>query len=94
MKRSYTYANNEAVIITRPAAVREVAALRALRSNDSQHFTDISHEGMQMNPHISATMDKMLQRGWKRDKSGFKVFKQNIWTENERVMERIIRDVH
>jgi hypothetical protein len=77
--------------------MREIVALRALRSGDASDFlnTDLSRNGMTMasNPHIRTAVEAMMQRGWIRSKAEFKAFKEDIWSDNNLVVERLLRDL-
>jgi hypothetical protein len=77
--------------------MREIAALRALRSGDASDFlnSDLSRNGMTMasNPYIRAATEAMMRRGWIRRKAEFQGFKEDLWKKNEVVVERLLRDL-
>lgn len=88
MRKSYTYANDDRAVITRPAAMREVAALLALRTGDASEFLN-AHPSSH---HVRDSVHDMMSRGWQRSKEDFQRFKRGIWRENDYVVERLLRD--
>ncbi|KAL0955048.1 hypothetical protein HGRIS_003966 [Hohenbuehelia grisea] len=97
MRESYTYADDDRVVVTRPAAMREIAAIKALRSKNAVEFldSDASHTGhpVSENSHISYLVDEMLSRGWTRTKSEYRSYKEDLWKDNEVVVQRLLRDL-
>lgn len=91
MKESYTYADESRVTINRPAAMGEIAAVQALRSGSAESFWASSQ--VPYNPQVRDHVDRMMRDGWYRSKQGFQDFKKGIFDANERVMERILRDL-
>ncbi|KAJ7227367.1 hypothetical protein GGX14DRAFT_347996 [Mycena pura] len=91
IKNSYTYVKDDRAVVTRPAAMREVEALQALRSRDASYFL----QRMEIPPD-SPTMhaaEAMMRLGWVRSGEESQTFKQDIWRANDRVVERLLRDL-
>jgi len=91
IKAAYTYVNDDRAVVTRPAAMREVEALRALRSGDASFF--LHRTGIPLDSATAQAAEGMVRLGWVRSDEDFQSFKQDIWKANERVVERILRDV-
>jgi hypothetical protein len=91
IKAAYTYVNDDRAVVTRPAAMREVEALRALRSGDASFF--LHRTGIPLDSPTAQAAEGMMRLGWVRSDEEFQSFKQDIWKANERVVERILRDV-
>ncbi|KAJ7485665.1 hypothetical protein FB451DRAFT_1127892 [Mycena latifolia] len=91
IKQSYTYIADDRAVVTRPAAMREVEALRALRSGDPSYFLD--RAGLGMDSPIALAAAAMMRRGWTRSKGDFQSFKQELWDANDRLVERLLRDM-
>ncbi|KAG6830880.1 hypothetical protein H0H92_014245 [Tricholoma furcatifolium] len=96
-RQSYRYADDDRAVVTRPAAMREVEALKALRLGDGSSFFDTPM------PHMSTTLGSnellrnavkaMLHRGWKRTKDELDDFKVDIWRQNDDLAFRLLRDL-
>ncbi|KAJ6546927.1 hypothetical protein B0H19DRAFT_954108 [Mycena capillaripes] len=91
IKRSYTYIDDPRAVVTRPAAMREVEALRALRSGDAAYFLD--RMGIAMDSPTGHAAEAMMRLGWTRSEEESRSFKQDIWNANDRVVERLLRDL-
>lgn len=89
MKASYTYAADDRAVITRPAAMREVAALRALRTSDASEFLS----GVPLSSPMRKAVEEMMVLGWLRPRVHFQAFKDGIWKQNEIVVMRLLRDL-
>jgi hypothetical protein len=87
---AYTYANDDRAVVTRPAAMREVEALRALRTGDASHFYD-RYKILPDSP-VRQSAEEMMHRGWTRSKDDSQSFKEGIWKANDQVVERLLRD--
>lgn len=97
MREAYTYIDDDRAVVTRPAAMREVETLRALRTGDASRFLDADPSGMgftmAQHPSMRKAVDDMMVRGWKREKLEFERFKRGIWNANEEVVKKLLRDL-
>ncbi|KAH6914690.1 hypothetical protein BKA70DRAFT_1368586 [Coprinopsis sp. MPI-PUGE-AT-0042] len=95
LREAYTYIDDDAVTVTRPAVMSEIQAIKALRSGNASAFleSDPSSSGVNMgsHPRVKEDVDRMMREGWIRHKEGFDACKQRAWTENERVMRSILQ---
>ncbi|KAJ7678981.1 hypothetical protein DFH06DRAFT_975171 [Mycena polygramma] len=91
MKKSYTYVNDDRAVVTRPSAMREVEALRALRSGDASYF--LNRTGIPTDSRTARAAEAMLRLGWVRSQDESRAFKEGIWRANDRVVERLLRDL-
>ncbi|KAK0193988.1 hypothetical protein F5146DRAFT_413805 [Armillaria mellea] len=89
MKKAYTYVNDDRVVITRPAAMGEIDAVKALRQGSALDFLEHSD----YNAPIRDSVHRMMRRGWVRNREEVRAFKQSLWERNERVVERMLRDL-
>ncbi|PBK75884.1 hypothetical protein ARMSODRAFT_950233 [Armillaria solidipes] len=89
MKKAYTYVNDDRAVITRPAAMREIDAVKALRQGSALDFLEQSD----YNAPIRDSVHRMMRRGWVRNREEVRAFKQSLWERNERVVERLLRDL-
>ncbi|KAK7033284.1 F-actin-capping protein subunit beta [Favolaschia claudopus] len=62
MRKTYTYVDDERAVVTRPAAMREIEALRALRSGDASYF--LHRTGISMESSTALAAASMLRNGW------------------------------
>jgi hypothetical protein len=97
MREAYTHIDDDRVVITRPAAMREMEAIRALRSGNATAFltSDPTRTGMAIgaHPHIRDSTEKMMHGGWIRSKEGHDIVKKNVWNHNDAVVWKILRDL-
>lgn len=97
MRKAYGYIDDDRVVVTRPAAMHEIHALKALRTGDASFFldSDSATPGRKMRDirGMEKTVRRMLQTGWARSKEKVAQFKQELWQRNEAVVERLIRDL-
>jgi hypothetical protein len=97
MRDAYTYIDDEGVVITRPAVMREVHAIRALRTGTYADFlaSDPSGTGITMGAHpgVEAAVTEMMRAGWVRSKQQFDEFKRGVWGRNDVVVMRMLRDL-
>ncbi|KAJ7261791.1 hypothetical protein B0H12DRAFT_1013318 [Mycena haematopus] len=91
LRNTYTYVDDDRAVVTRPAAMREIEALRALRSGDASYF--LHRTGIPMGSLTAHAASTMLQLGWVRSEDESRAVKQKIWRQNDRVVERILRDL-
>ncbi|KAF7974651.1 hypothetical protein HWV62_11530 [Athelia sp. TMB] len=98
-RNSYSYLDDDRVLVTHPAAMSEVAAtgIKALRTRDASEFlsSDPSGLGLAMGSHagIRQAVVTMLSLGWARPKSGFEEWKAGVWARNDDVVARILSDL-
>ncbi|KAG6919187.1 hypothetical protein DXG01_008485 [Tephrocybe rancida] len=96
-RNSYRYADDDRAVVTRPAAMREVAALKALRTGDASSFFNSPM------PHMNTTMgsnrllqtgvESMLHRGWTRTEKELDAFKIGLWKRNDDLAYRLLNDL-
>ncbi|KAJ6507960.1 hypothetical protein C8R47DRAFT_1236962 [Mycena vitilis] len=91
MKNSYTYVDDDRAVVTRPSAMREVEALRALRSGDASYF--LNRSGISTDSRTARAAEDMLRLGWTKSEEESRAFKEGIWRANDRVVERLLRDL-
>ncbi|KAJ6458883.1 hypothetical protein DFH09DRAFT_1231861 [Mycena vulgaris] len=91
IKRSYAYVSDDRAVVTRPAAMREVEALRALRTGDASYF--LHRTGIPWDSPTAHAAAMMMQLGWVRSEEESRSFKRDIWRANDRVVERLLRDM-
>lgn len=97
MRDLYGYIDDDRVTITRPQALREIFAIEALRIG---HFTPRIESGdsdFYINARVyidefQRDVSAMLQRGWRRSREQFKIFKQELWVANRAAVQRILED--
>ncbi|KAF7345367.1 putative eukaryotic translation initiation factor 5 [Mycena venus] len=61
IRKSYTYLDDDRAVVTRPAAMREVEALRALRTGDAEHF--LQKTGTSWDTPTGQAVEAMIRRG-------------------------------
>ncbi|PPR07644.1 hypothetical protein CVT24_006546 [Panaeolus cyanescens] len=108
VRSAYAYADDDRVMVTRPAVISEVAALRALRIGNMtsfwDHYTQMAAIGdavggdiMKVLPshgiNVYDDLGHMMEAGWRRADAGFESFREGLWKENERVVEKFLRDL-
>jgi hypothetical protein len=97
MRHAYTYIDDDRVVITRPAVVTEMDAIKALRSGNASALlaSDPAESGTPIGSHGRAreAVERMMQEGWVRPREGFMAVKRAIWNENQRVVWRLLRDL-
>jgi hypothetical protein len=89
MRQTYTFLDDDRVIVTRPQALREIFAVKALRTgqwsprpNVQEHLKDVTMHA-----------ERMIEKGWIRSAEQFAEFKEGIWEQNAEVMRRILHDI-
>ncbi|KAH9853389.1 hypothetical protein C2E23DRAFT_822865 [Lenzites betulinus] len=96
-RRTYGYIDDTRAVITRPAAMPEVQALKALRTGDASAFlssdpADIGHPVGDLEP-VRCAVESMMREGWIRDQNGWNDWKTGVWQQNRVVAEKILRDM-
>ncbi|KAG8908193.1 hypothetical protein FRB99_008736 [Tulasnella sp. 403] len=84
LREAYKFLDDAATIV-RPQAISEIQALKALR-------TGIPPQLATNNPMFVADVERMMAQGWRRPREGFEKLKERLWTANEQVIDRILRD--
>ncbi|KAI0766182.1 hypothetical protein BD413DRAFT_481527 [Trametes elegans] len=96
-RRAYGYIDDPRAVITRPAAMPEVQALKALRIGDASAFlaSDPADIGRPVGSlqFVRDDVARMMHEGWIRDKTGWDTWKARVWQKNREVAERILRDM-
>ena len=97
IRESYAHLDDDRVIVTRPAAMSEIAAIRSLRTNNITTFlaSDPAQSGVSFGPHprLRGAAEQMLRASWHRSKEGFDSVKRHIWDQNEAVVTQLVFDV-
>jgi len=97
LREAYTHVDDDKITITRPAAMSEVQAIKALRMGDASTFlaSDPANSGIRLGDHrgIREAVEEMMRKGWIRTKEGFEDCKRKTWEKNEVVMMRILRNL-
>lgn len=105
-RSSYRYAADDRVLITRPAALREVHALQLLRGSaiysDKRRDVDpvqplsklLETYVPKMAGHARIAFERdikrMLELGWERSNEKYGQFKEELWKKNEDLARRMI----
>ena len=96
-RRAYGFIDDDRVVVTRPQAMSEVQALRALRTGDASAFlaSDPAGTGVTMGdiPAVRATVERMMRDGWVKSRSEWEDWREWLWQRNRGVAERILRDL-
>lgn len=97
MRKAYRYIDDDRAVVTRPAAMSEVQALKALRTGNASFFLDSDPTGtgrkMAEIRGLEKAVHDMLETGWTRSKNDLNEFKRQLWEKNEMLAERLIRDM-
>jgi len=97
LREAYTHIDDDKIMITRPAVMNEVQAIKALRTGDASIFltSDPANSGIKLGDHrgIREAVEEMMSKGWIRTKDGYEECKEKTWKKNEIVMMRILRDL-
>ena len=97
MRTTYNHIDDDRVVVTRPAAMSELSALRALRTGDASDFfrnvTASAGSDLGGSLLLRHDVDDMIRKGWRRTNAGFGDVKRRIWAENDRFVERLLRDL-
>lgn len=96
-RRTYGFIDDDRVVVTRPAAMSEVQALRALRTGDASAFlaSDPAGVGMAMGdlPAVRAAVESMMKGGWVKNTQEWERWRAGVWARNDEVTGRILRDL-
>lgn len=98
MRGAYVYVDDDRAVVTRPAAMREIAALKALRTGDASSFleTNIPHTQSTVGSSfpIRKAVDEMLSDGWTRSLKDKENYKRELWRRNDRLAEKLLQGIH
>jgi hypothetical protein len=86
MREAYSFLDDDRVTVTRPQAVREIFAVKALRTGQWSPRTAVKHRENE----IMMDVDKMIEKGWIRSADQFATVKDRIWVLNTDVVRRIL----
>ncbi|KAI0750673.1 hypothetical protein C8Q80DRAFT_1153320 [Daedaleopsis nitida] len=96
-RRTYGFIDDDRIVVTRPQAMSEVQALRALRTGDASAFfaSDPAGTGVTMGdiPAVREAVERMMHAGWEKSRSGWEAWRAELWKANADVAERILRDI-
>jgi hypothetical protein len=79
--------------------MREIAALKALRTGDASSFLETNMPNMGASKKIGSNaairnaVQDMMNRGWVRRKGDMENFKRGLWERNNLLAERLLRDL-
>ena len=96
MRKAYKYIDDDRTVVTRPSAIREVQALKVLRTGNASQFLEreqASH-GIPLSPisELVAATHAMVDRGWTRSATDVREYKAALWRHNELVVQQLLRD--
>jgi hypothetical protein len=93
-REAYTYVDDDRVSIIYPAAMTEIDAIKALRTQNASDFlnSDPSRSGMTIGSNVAVrvAVEKMMKNGWVRSKRGFDESKRGIWAANDLVAMKLL----
>ena len=96
MRRAYKYIDDDRAVVTRPSAMREVQAIRALRTGNASWFLerDSIDDGIPLSSvsELVAGVREMLDRGWTRTKTDLREYKEGLWKQNDLVVYHLLTD--
>jgi hypothetical protein len=87
MREAYAFLDDD-VIVTRPQALREIFAVKALRTGQWLPRPGIKNQVTE----AKTAVDKMIKKGWMRSEEQFTRFKDGSWANNTEVVRRILKD--
>ena len=97
IRESYAHLDDDRVVVTRPAAMSEIAAIRSLRTNSVSTFlaSDPAQLGVSLgsHPRLREATERMLSASWHRSRGGFNAVKRQIWNQNEAVVTKLLLDM-
>ena len=96
-RHTYGFIDDDRVVVTRPALMSEVHALRALRTGDATPFLSapVADTGMRAGdmPAVRAGVERMMKEGWAKPAGGFVEWREAMWARNRDVAEKMLRDI-
>jgi hypothetical protein len=95
-REAYTYIDDHRVVITYPAVMTEMDAIRALRTGDASAFLESHPFGlgiaMGSNAAVRHAVDEMMTNGWVRTNRAFEDRKRKIFAANDLVAMKLLYD--
>lgn len=96
-RQAYVYADDDRAVVTRPAAMREILAVKALRTRSPEFFLESPMPNMPTklggNKLLREAVEAMMHRGWTRTKAELEDFKTGLWKRNDALAEKLLRDI-
>ena len=96
-RQTYGFIDDERIVVTRPAAMSEVQALKALRTGDARSFlaSDPAGNGITMGdmPAVREAVERMMSKGWEKSKREWEQWREGLWRRNRGVAKRILQDI-
>ena len=96
IREAYSHLDDDGVVVTRPAVMSEITAIRSLRTNNISTFlaSDPAQSGVSFgrHPRLRGEAEQMLRASWHRTRGGFDAVKRQIWDQNEAVVTRLVFD--
>ena len=96
-RSAYGYIDDVRVTITRPAAMSEVQAIKALRTGDASSFlaSDPADIGRTMGemPPVREAVEHMMREGWIRGRREWMDWREEVWRRNRAVADKILSDL-
>lgn len=90
MREAYGYINDNRVVITRPQALREIAAIGAFRDARTPELEQSSV----FTGRFAEDVTLMLKEGWQKSQRSFRDFKEELWKENQNSIKRALDGVN
>jgi hypothetical protein len=88
IREAYAFLDDD-VTVTRPHAVREIFAVKALRTGQWSPRPGITNQVAD----VKTAVDEMIKKGWIRSAEQFARFKNGSWAKNTNVVRRILNDI-
>ena len=88
IREAYAFLDDD-VTVTRPHAVREIFAVKALRTGQWSPRPGITNQVAD----VKTAVDEMIKKGWMRSAEQFSRFKNGSWAKNTNVVRRILNDI-
>lgn len=83
IRKVYTYTASPLVSLLRPTYLREIAAIKVLRSGT------FSPEG-KVPPGVEGEAEEMVRKGWKRGEKGWREYQEGLRRRNADVGRRLL----
>ena len=96
-RHTYGFIDDDRIVVTRPAMMSEVQALRALRTGDAAPFlaARVADAGMTAGemPAVRAGVERMMKEGWAKPARGWDEWREGMWSRNRDVADKMLRDI-
>jgi hypothetical protein len=89
MREAYSFLGDSCVTAMRPQAVREIHAVKALRTGEW------SPRPGAMQPQVGRIrrdVDEMLRRGWKCPPEAYMGYKEQLWKQNREMLRKVLAE--